>query len=195
VDKMSKSKGNYIGITEPPKVIFRKVMGISDTLMWRYWELLTDRSLAEIAAMKAEEPMEVKMRLARQIVSDFHSSAAADQAQADFDREVRDGAAPTDIETIEVPDFAIVDAPRDAGVHEMRPLNAPAEKIVNVDKLVAAIGLAESVTDAARKRKAGAVRIDENEPTEAWSKLFLNLLVGRIYYVRVGKKWKRVRVS
>ncbi len=53
VEKMSKSKGNYIGITEPPKVMFRKVMGISDTLMWRYWELLTDKSMAEIAAMKA----------------------------------------------------------------------------------------------------------------------------------------------
>src|SRR6202789_3598591 len=83
IEKMSKSKGNYIGITEAPKMIFRKVMGVSDTLMWRYWELLTDRSLAEIAAMKTEEPMEVKMRLARQIVSDFHSGAAADQAQLD----------------------------------------------------------------------------------------------------------------
>src|SRR5580658_6382419 len=70
VEKMSKSKGNYIGITEPPKVIFRKVMGISDTLMWRYWELLTDKSMAEVAAMKAEDPMPVKMRLAREIVTD-----------------------------------------------------------------------------------------------------------------------------
>ncbi len=68
VEKMSKSKGNYIGITEPPKVMFRKVMGISDELMWRYWELLSDKSLTDIAAMKAEEPMQVKMRLARQIV-------------------------------------------------------------------------------------------------------------------------------
>jgi len=61
---MSKSKGNYIGITEAPKVMFRKIMGISDTLMWRYWELLTDASIAEIAAMKAREPMGVKMELA-----------------------------------------------------------------------------------------------------------------------------------
>ena len=104
VEKMSKSKGNYIGITEPPKVIFRKVMGVSDTLMWRYWELLTDKSIAEIAAMKAEDPMPVKMRLARQIVTDFHSAAAADQAQADFDHEVREGREPDDMETIRVPD-------------------------------------------------------------------------------------------
>ncbi len=64
VDKMSKSKGNYIGITEPPKVMFRKVMGISDELMWRYWELLTDLSLPEISALKAREPMQVKKELA-----------------------------------------------------------------------------------------------------------------------------------
>jgi tyrosyl-tRNA synthetase len=193
VDKMSKSKGNYIGISEPAKVIFRKVMGISDTLMWRYWELLTDQSLAEIAAMKAEDPMPVKMRLARQIVTDFHSAGAADQAHADFDREVREGAAPADIETREVP-YAVVEAPRSAIFHEMHPLNAPSVKFVNVDKLVAAIGLADSVTDAARKRKAGAVKIDPNEPTEAIRELSITLGTG-LYYVRVGKKWKRVRIS
>jgi tyrosyl-tRNA synthetase len=184
VDKMSKSKGNYIGISEPPKVIFRKVMGISDTLMWRYWELLTDKSLAEIAAMKTEEPMPVKMRLARQIVTDFHSAAAADQAQADFDREVREGAAPLDIETLQLP------------MHVLRALNARATTIVGVDKLVAAIGLADSVTDASRKRKARAVRIfkvDESEPTEAWTEPDINLDAG-VHNVHVGKGWKRVRV-
>jgi tyrosyl-tRNA synthetase len=175
VDKMSKSKANYIGITEPPKVIFRKVMGIGDTLMWRYWELLTDKSLAEIAAMKTEDPMQVKMRLARQIVSDFHSAAAADQAQADFDREVRESRVPLDIETV------------------LYPLNTPAQRILSVDKLVATLGLADSVTDAARKRKARAVRIDRNEPTEAWTEPYINLEQG-LWYLRVGKKWKRVQV-
>src|SRR4029079_17215858 len=77
VEKMSKSKGNYIGITEAPKVMYRKVMGISDDLMWRYWELLTDVSLADIAAMKVREPMPVKMELAERIVSDFHSASEA----------------------------------------------------------------------------------------------------------------------
>src|SRR5499427_3080677 len=98
VEKMSKSKNNYIGITEPPKVMYRKVMGVSDELMWRYWELLTDKSLAEIAAMKAEDPMQVKMRLAREIASDFHSADAALQAEEDFNREVRQQEVPTDIE-------------------------------------------------------------------------------------------------
>jgi tyrosyl-tRNA synthetase len=164
VEKMSKSKGNYIGITEPPKVIFRKVMGVSDTLMWRYWELLTDRSMAEIAAMKAEDPMPVKMRLAREIVTDFHSAAAADQAQADFDREVREGAAPSDMETVIL----------DAGIGTSLP------------KVLLAAGLADSRTDAERKIKAGAVEINGERHT--------NLTVGFPggTVIRVGKKWKRV---
>ncbi len=101
VDKMSKSKGNYIGITEPPKVMFRKVMGISDDLMWRYWELLTDLSLPEIAALKKREPMGVKKELAGRIVADFHSAADAKQAEEDFAREVQQGAEPSDIEAID----------------------------------------------------------------------------------------------
>jgi tyrosyl-tRNA synthetase len=165
VEKMSKSKGNYIGITEPPKVIFRKVMGISDTLMWRYWELLTDKSLAEIAAMKAEEPMEVKIRLARQIVSDFHSSAAADQAQLDFQHEVREGAAPTDMETVRLPG--------DIGN--------------SLPKILVAAGLADSRTDAERKIKAGAVEIDGNRHIGLMVAISAN---GAVF--RVGKKWKRI---
>jgi tyrosyl-tRNA synthetase len=165
VDKMSKSKGNYIGISEPPKVIFRKVMGISDTLMWRYWELLTDKSLVEIAAMKAEDPMPVKMRLARQIVTDFHSAAAADQAQADFDREVREGRQPDDIET--------VTWPPDAGL--------------SLPKILLGTGLVESRTDAERKIKAGAVEFDGIKFTE------FSVPEKKVMVVRVGKKWKRIQ--
>jgi tyrosyl-tRNA synthetase len=165
VDKMSKSKGNYIGIAEPPKMIFRKVMGISDTLMWRYWELLTDKSLAEIAAMKTEDPMRVKMRLARQIVADFHSGAAADQAQADFDREVREGRQPDDIETVTFPS--------DAGS--------------SLPKILLGTGLVESRTDAERKIKAGAVEIDGIKFTD------FSLPEKRVMVVRVGKKWKRIQ--
>ncbi len=162
VEKMSKSKGNYIGISEPPKVIFRKVMGISDKLMWRYWELLTDQSMAEIAAMKMEDPMPVKMRLARQIVTDFHSPAAAEQAQADFDREVREGAAPADMETVI---FAGDSLP----------------------KILLGTNLAESRTDAERKIKAGAVEINGVRYTDL---KFANPPEGSVF--RVGKKWKRI---
>ncbi len=164
IEKMSKSKGNYIGITEPPKVMFRKVMGVSDDLMWRYWELLTDKSLAEIAAMKTEEPMRVKMRLARQIVADFHSVEDAAQAQTDFDREVRSGQQPDDIETIALPP--------DAGS--------------NLAKILVAAGLADSRTDAERKIKAGAVEIN-GERITSLSSTFAGPTV-----VRVGKKWKRI---
>ena len=166
IEKMSKSKGNYIGITEAPKVMFRKVMRISDALMWRYWELLTDKSLPEIAAMKSEEPMQVKMRLARQIVADFHSAAAAEQAQADFDSEVREGQEPADIETIALPN----------GTGKSLP------------KILLAAGLAESRTDAERKIKAGAVEIDGAKHTA----LTVDLPPG-IHVFRVGKQWRRVQ--
>src|SRR5258708_20840678 len=79
VEKMSKSKGNYIGITEAPKVMFRKVMGISDKLMWRYWELLTDQTLQQITELKTREPMAVKMELAARIWEDFNYAVAARQ--------------------------------------------------------------------------------------------------------------------
>jgi tyrosyl-tRNA synthetase len=165
VEKMSKSKNNYIGITEPSKVIFRKVMGISDTLMWRYWELLTDKSMDEISRMKSEEPMQVKMSLARQIVADFHSAGASDQAQSDFQREVREGQEPADIETFRLPS--------DTGN--------------SLPKILLAAGLADSRTDAERKIKAGAVEVDGNKHTS----LTIVIPPGRAV-IRVGKKWKRI---
>jgi tyrosyl-tRNA synthetase len=141
------------------------VMGISDTLMWRYWELLTDQSMAEIAAMKNEEPMQVKMRLARQIVADFHSREAADQAQADFQHEVREGRPPDDMETV----------------------NLPPEAGNSLAKILLAAGLADSRTDAERKIKAGAVEIDGERHTG----LTVQIPPGGAV-LRVGKKWKRV---
>ncbi|HLH04060.1 MAG TPA: tyrosine--tRNA ligase [Bryobacteraceae bacterium] len=178
VEKMSKSKGNYIGITEPPKVMFRKVMQISDELMYRYWELLTDLQMDEIARLRsdvasgAKDPMQVKMELGRRIVADFHSQAEADQAVEAFDREVRQGLEPADTETVELPPLAKTD------------------KGIRVDKLLAAVGLAESVTDATRKIKAGAVEINGNIQKE----LLLSPADGTLV-VRLGKKWKRVKTS
>jgi tyrosyl-tRNA synthetase len=164
VEKMSKSKGNYIGINEPPKVMFRKVMRISDALMWKYWELLTDKSSPEIAAMKSEDPMQVKMRLARQIVADFHSAGAAGQAQADFDSEVRQGQVPQDIETVH---FLF-----DEGY--------------SLPKILLGTGMAESRTDAERKIKSGAVEIDGSIFTK------LSVPAKKPMVIRVGKKWKRI---
>jgi tyrosyl-tRNA synthetase len=169
VEKMSKSKGNYIGITEPAKVMFRKVMQISDDLMFRYYELLTDLSLAEIAALRTKEPMQTKMDLGRRIVADFHSQADADAAVGAFDREVRQGREPADTETVTL------------------PVGAQTEKGIRVDKLLALTSLADSVTDAARKLKAGAVEING----EIHKELLLPASAGTLV-LRVGKKWKRV---
>ena len=160
VQKMSKSLDNAIGINEPPAQMFGKIMSISDTMMWRYYELLTDLSLAEIGGLRAavecgeRHPMEIKMELARGIVADFHSSAAAKASQEEFERVFRRKELPTDLETVA---FRDVDAL--PGYTKMGGANIEAVKL---DKLLAKIGLADSVTDAGRKRKAGSVYIDGN---------------------------------
>jgi tyrosyl-tRNA synthetase len=170
INKMSKSLGNYIGITEAPEVMFRKVMQISDCLMWRYYELLTDRSLAEIAELKTSmHPMEAKAALGKIIVTDFHSAAAADAAAAVFNAVVRRKEIPTDISTVPEPEGVRV------------------EGGIRVDKLLARIGLAESVSDAVRKIKAGAVQINGEKVKEVLLKDAPAELL-----IQVGKSWKRV---
>ena len=121
--------------------------------------------MAEIAAMKAEDPMQVKMCLARQIVTDFHSAEAASHAQADFDREVREGQQPGDMETVKLP--------KDIGN--------------SLPKILLAAGLADSRTDAERKIKAGAVEMDGQRHTN----LTVEIPPGGAVF-RVGKKWKRI---
>src|SRR5262250_1473847 len=105
VEKMSKSKNNYIGVTEPPDEIYGKAMSISDDLMWRYYELLTDLTPDEIARLKSEvesgarHPRDVKSDLAKKLVADFHSRAEADRAEAEFIRRFRERQGPTEVET------------------------------------------------------------------------------------------------
>jgi tyrosyl-tRNA synthetase len=168
VEKMSKSKGNYIGITEAPKVMFRKIMRISDTLMWRYWELLTDSSLAEIATMKSRDLMAVKMELAERIVTDFHSLAEAKQAGEDFDREVRQGGEPADVETVDY-----------GSAREIR-----------VPQMLVELGIAPTRTEAERLVKAGAVEIDGTRSIALkWT------AAEGTHTIRAGKKWKKITVK
>ncbi len=170
VNKMSKSLGNYIGITEPPEVMFRKVMQVSDVLMWRYYELLTDKSLTQIAAMKTSmHPMEAKVALGKHIVADFHSPEDADRAAEVFNAVVRRKEVPSDIQTVPLPEGVMVDAG------------------LRVDKLLARVGLADSVSDAARKIKAGAVEINGEKVREN----LLSHLPAQMV-IQVGKNWKRV---
>jgi tyrosyl-tRNA synthetase len=178
IEKMSKSKGNYIGITEAPKVMFGKVMRLSDDLMYRYYELLTDLQVDEIAQLRKSvesgerDPMEVKMALGQRIVADFHSQAEAVAASEAFNREVRQGLEPSDTATVDL------------------PAEARGEKGIRVDKLIAKIGLADSVSDAARKIKANAVEINGLICKDLVLADADDLLV-----IRVGKKWKRVRTA
>jgi tyrosyl-tRNA synthetase len=170
VNKMSKSLGNYIGIAEPPEVMFRKVMQIGDELMFRYYELLTDKSMAEIAAIRAGmHPMEAKLALARQIVTDFHSAAEAARAAEVFNAVVRRKEEPADIPAVPLPE----------GV---RVANG-----IRVDKLLAKIGLAESVSDAVRKIKAGAVEINGEKVKD----LTLASPAAELV-IQAGKNWKKV---
>jgi tyrosyl-tRNA synthetase len=173
--KMSKSLGNYIGITEAPEVMFRKIMQISDELMFRYYELLTDRSLTEIAAMRGKiqegalHPMEAKMELGRLIVTDFHSAGEARQAQEVFTRVVRQKEVPAEMAVVAMPD------------------GVAAANGNRVDKLIAKIGLAESVSDAVRKIKAGAVHINGERVTD-----LVHAAGDGDLIIQVGKNWRRV---
>jgi tyrosyl-tRNA synthetase len=170
VNKMSKSLGNYIGITEAPEVMFRTVMQVSDDLMWRYYELLTDKSLQDIEAMKASmHPMEAKVALGRSVVADFHSAEAADQAAEVFNAVVRRKETPTDIETVTMPADLLVDGS------------------VRIDKLLARIGLAPSVSEAVRRIKANAVEINGAKHKEL---TFKNPPAELL--IQVGKNWRRV---
>ena len=168
VQKMSKSLGNAIGIHEPPLEMYGKIMSISDEMMWRYYELLTDLQVAEIEKMKREShPMQVKKELARRIVADFHSADAAARAGEDWGRRFQKNEVPENVEEAEI---------------------AP-ENRLRIDKLVARAGLAGSVSDAGRMVKQGAVRVNGavvNDPT-----VVLN--ISERPTLQVGRKIKRVR--
>lgn len=143
VEKMSKSKNNYIGITEAPNTMFAKLMSISDVMMWRYFELLSFRSLADIAALKAgidggANPRDAKVALAQEIVERFHSQQAATDALADFVNRSK-GGIPEDVPAIQL-----------AG--------AP----LGVAQLLKAAGLCASSSEAMRMVEQGGVRIDGN---------------------------------
>ena len=144
VNKMSKSLGNYIGIAESADLIFGKLMSISDELMWRYFELLSFRPLAEIAALKTaisegKNPRDVKFELAREIVARFHGGPASEQAQADFTARFAQKELPTDLP----PTTVLV------GPEGMRIANVLKEG-----------GLAASTSEANRKIDEGAVKVD-----------------------------------
>jgi tyrosyl-tRNA synthetase len=183
VQKMSKSYGNYIGITEPPREMFGKVMSISDSLMWRYYELLTDMSTADIETLKQhvaggkKHPMNVKKELGRLIVRDFHGDAAAHQAADEWSTIFQKNEAPENLEHVSVP-FAEIQSKGDGSA-------------IKLDKLLARCGLAESATDGQRKIKAGSVRIDNEVKKDP----VLALKPPAEFTIRVGRMLRRVSIS
>ena len=184
VQKMSKSLGNAIGIHEPPVEMFGKVMSISDTMMWRYYELLTDVSLADIAQMQKQcaagekHPMDLKKALARSIVSDFHAAEAAAKAGEDWAQQFQKDQVPENVEEVEV-SFKAIPA-KDGGIR--------------VDKLLTLIGLARSGSEAVRKLKEGAVRIDNVVVRESVVNLEPDPALHTTLTVRLGRTIKRVRL-
>jgi tyrosyl-tRNA synthetase len=155
VQKMSKSYGNAIGIKEPPLEMYGKLMSISDAMMWRYYELLTDVQMSEIERMQHEaHPMQAKKDLAARIVKDFHSADAATKAAEDWAKQFQKGEIPEDTEEVLVTlaELGGYVADTDLG---------PAATI-RADRLLVRCGLAASTTDAGRKLKQGSVRVDDH---------------------------------
>ena len=172
VEKMSKSKGNTIAITEAPNSMFAKVLSISDTLMWRWFALLSFRSDAEVAALKAaiaagDNPKSAKVLLARELVTRFHSAAAADAAEADFANRARGGIPD------EIPSLTLAGAPLAIGA------------------VLKQAGLVPSTSEALRLIEQGGVRIDGVVISDKALKLAAGTLV-----LQVGKrKFARVTLS
>ena len=158
IQKMSKSLGNYVGINEPPQEMFGKLMSISDDLMWRYYNLLTDLPPAEIDGLKksvsdgSSHPLEMKKSLAHRIIADFHGAPAADQAQKDWETHFQKKGIPEDVPTVG-------EGPADF---------APAK----LTAFLATHGLASSKAEASRKIKEGAVSIAVGDAADpSWERI------------------------
>jgi tyrosyl-tRNA synthetase len=176
VNKMSKSMGNYVGITEAPDAMFGKLMSVSDELMWRYLELLSFRSLGDLAGWKKEvaggrNPRDIKVMLAKEIVARFHSEAAAQRAEADFDARFRQGAMPEDMPEVRLD-------------NKGQPMG--------IAQVLKAAGLNASTSEALRMIEQGGIRLDG----ERVSDKALFLASGSTVVLQVGKrKFARVTLA
>jgi tyrosyl-tRNA synthetase len=176
VNKMSKSLGNYIGITEGPDSMFGKLMSISDELMWRYFELLSFRPLKEVEALRREvaggrNPRDIKFELARELVARFHDGAAAERAQRSFTARVREKAVPDDLPLRRI------------------PVDGEGLRLAN---LLKEAGLAASTSEANRKIEEGAVRIDGERVADRG----LILKAGAEHVLQVGnRRFAKVRLE
>jgi len=183
-EKMSKSLDNAIGIKEPPLEMYGKIMSISDEKMWRYYELLTDVQMSEIERMKREaHPMQAKKELAARIVQDFHAADAASKAAEDWAKQFQKDEIPEDIEEINVSLSEVQWQAADSK-------NDPRAQIgIHLDRLLLKSGLADSVTDANRKLKQNAVKVNSN--VERSPRISLAAVPTKLT-VKAGKRMKVV---
>ncbi|OGS90404.1 MAG: tyrosine--tRNA ligase [Gallionellales bacterium GWA2_60_18] len=176
INKMSKSLGNYVGITDTPQDMFGKLMSVSDDLMWRYYDLLSFRSLAQIANFKEEiaqgrNPRDIKVLLAQEIVARFHNQKAAEDALAEFEARFQKGVLPDDMPEISV---------------------TGAEGHIAIAHLLKQAGLVASTSEALRMIDAGAVKLDG----EKISDKALQIKTGAVVVAQVGKrKFGRISVK
>jgi tyrosyl-tRNA synthetase len=194
--KMSKSLGNYVGITEAPEEMFGKMMSMPDELMWSYYELVTDRSPAEIAAIKKEvgsgalHPMDAKMRLAQEVIAGFHSEGAARKAAETFQRVFRDRQAPEQIREVRAKKlgdrFVSLSQQRggvveQSGPHEISPLGKE-----RWSKFLALAGQVPSATEAERLIKQKALEINGQVITDPTARIDFNEKAE--FVARIGKR-------
>jgi tyrosyl-tRNA synthetase len=175
MQKMSKSLGNYVGIHEPPREIYGKLMSLSDTLMWRYFELLTRLDETEIGRLRGGHPMEAKMRLARTITAMYHGEAAGAEAEAGFVQVFQRREDPDEIERVQV---------------NVGQLGAAGSEVKLVD-LLAAAGFVSSRTEARRMIEQGAVDVDGHRVQDVHASVAAGERL-----IRVGKRrFKRVMLQ
>ncbi len=176
VNKMSKSLGNYVGITESPQEMFGKLMSVSDDLMWRYLELLSFESMSTITKWRTEteqgrNPRDIKVLLAQEMVARFHSRTAAEQALIEFEARFRQGVLPDDM-----PEISVTSTNGQIGIAQM----------------LKQAGLVESTSEALRMIQAGAVKLDGTRINDK----ALQLKTGTLVVAQVGKrKFGRVAVA
>jgi tyrosyl-tRNA synthetase len=186
VQKMSKSYGNAVGIKEAPLEMYGKLMSISDAMMWRYYELLTDVQMTEIERMQRDShPMQAKKDLAARVVKDFHSAEAADKAGEDWAKQFQKDEIPESVEEVSLPATAVAKEGASPAAASNRHL------VLRVDRLLKESGLCMSRTEAERKIKEGAVTINGSPvPGPAVEADAENGLL-----VRVGKRVKRIHLN
>jgi tyrosyl-tRNA synthetase len=176
INKMSKSLGNYVGITDAPQEMFGKLMSASDVLMWRYLELLSFESMATINKWREEveqgrNPRDIKVLLAQEMVTRFHSRQAAEQALAEFEARFRQGVLPDDMPEVSV---------------------AAAEGGIGIAQMLKQAGLVDSTSEAIRMIGQGAVKLDGERASDK----ALQLKAGTVVVAQVGKrKFARVSVN